>query len=101
MLYASSGRHMSIFDTLNKLLGDPNEKELKKLRPVIQKVRQAEKMPEIQALTLETLPKKTDELRARAQSGTSLDDLLPEAFATAIRACELIKGRTITMGKQE
>ncbi|MBI3619477.1 preprotein translocase subunit SecA [Candidatus Peregrinibacteria bacterium] len=93
---------MAFLDTLNKLLGDPNKKELKKLSPVIQEVRKAGEAPSIRALTLETLPRKTDEMKAKAQAGlVSLDDLLPEAFATAIRACELLQGKTVMIGRQE
>jgi len=94
---------MGVIDFLNKFLGDPNEKELQKLRPIIKLVRDAEKAPTIRALTLETLPGKTQEYRDRVAKGESLDSLLPEAFATAIRACELLKesGRKVSLGKQE
>ncbi len=102
---------MAFLDVLNKLLGDPNEKELKKLRPIVTQVREKEKDPAIRALTLETLHAKSDELRARIQSemaaGKSerqvLDALLPEAFAVGIRACELLRdsGRTVKVGKQD
>jgi preprotein translocase subunit SecA len=92
---------MSFIDFLNKLLGDPNEKELKKLRPVVGAVRTAHASLEIQALTLADLPKKTEEFRQRLADGVTMDDLLPEAFATVIRACELLQGKTISIGKQE
>jgi len=93
---------MAFLDTLNKLLGDPNVKELKKLNPVIKQVRDFGQRPEIRALTLADLPKKTEELKARVQAGTSLDDLLPEAFAVHIRACELLKesGASMQIGNQ-
>jgi preprotein translocase subunit SecA len=92
---------MSVLDSLNKLLGDPNEKELKKLRPVIKQVRDYAARPEIRALTREDLPKKTDELKAKVQAGLSLDEILPEAFAVHIRACELLQGEKATIGRQE
>ncbi len=107
---------MAFLDVLNRLLGDPNEKELKRLRPIVPQVREFEKRSEIRALTLESLPGKTAELKARIQAGISagnpsssagaralLDEMLPEAFAVAIRACELLKesGVKIQMGKQE
>lgn len=94
---------MAIFDTLNKLLGDPNAKEIKKLWPLVHAVREAEKRPEIRALTLETLPAKSQEFKDRVQKGETLDQILPEAFATAIRACELLKesGQKISLGNQE
>ncbi len=94
---------MSFFDVLNKILGDPNEKELRKLRPLVKQVRKAGEDPAIRALTLEGLPKKTQEFRDRIIKGETTDDLLPEAFAVAIRACELLKesGKKMQMGNQE
>ncbi|TSC59082.1 MAG: preprotein translocase subunit SecA [Candidatus Peregrinibacteria bacterium Greene0416_19] len=93
---------MPFLDTLNKLLGDPNKKELQKLWPLVREVRRAQQAPSIAALTLETLPRKTEELKARVQAGlATLDQVLPEAFATAIRACELLQGKTMAIGKQE
>ncbi len=102
---------MAFLDNLNKLLGDPNEKELKRLRPIVTQVRAAEKQPAIRALTLADLPGKTNELKARIQTEIAkgrkaqdvLNDILPEAFAVAIRACELLKesGAKVQMGKQE
>jgi preprotein translocase subunit SecA len=91
---------MAILDTLNKLLGDPNEKELKRLRPIVKQVRDAAAKPDIRALTLDDLPAKTEELRQKYKEGTSLDVLLPEAFAVHIRACELLQGHTLDIGKQ-
>ena len=91
---------MTIIDSLNRLLGDPNKKELRKLEPIVLLVRQAGKRPEIKSLTLATLPKKTQEFRDRYAKGENLDALLPEVFATAIRACELLVGKTMTIGAQ-
>ena len=92
---------MSVLDSLNKLLGDPNEKELKKVRPVIKQVRDYAARPDIRALTREDLPKKTEELKAKVAGGMTLDEILPEAFAVHIRACELLQGEKMTIGKQE
>jgi len=92
---------MPFLDSLNKLLGDPNVKELKKLRPVIKQVRDFCERPEIKALTREDLPKKTEELKAKVAAGTTLEELLPEAFAVHIRACELLQGEKATIGRQE
>ncbi|MSR86762.1 preprotein translocase subunit SecA [Candidatus Peribacteria bacterium] len=98
-----------MFDILNKLLGDPNEKELKRLRPLVPQVREFEQRPEIRALTREDLPRKTAEMKARVQKEVDagkkpedvLNDILPEAFAVVLRACELIQGDKVQMGKQE
>lgn len=91
---------MAILDSINKLLGDPNEKELKKLWPIVRAVREAEKAADIRALTRETLPAKTEELKAKIAAGATLDDILPEAFAVVVRACELIQGETLGIGNQ-
>ena len=83
---------MSFIDSLNKLLGDPNEKELKKLRVMTPKVRAIQSSDEYLALTLDDLPKKTEAFKKRIADGETLDDLLPEAFALVGRACELLTG---------
>ena len=83
---------MSFIDSLNKLLGDPNEKELKKLRVLTPKVRAVQSSDEYLALTLDDLPKKTEAFKKRIADGETLDDLLPEAFALVGRACELLTG---------
>ncbi|MBU0766298.1 preprotein translocase subunit SecA [Patescibacteria group bacterium] len=92
---------MSTIDFLNKLLGDPNERELKRIRPKVARVKKAMESEEIKKLQLDDLPKKTKEFRDRARAGASLDEMLPEAFATVIRACELIKGKEAILGKQK
>jgi preprotein translocase subunit SecA len=91
---------MNVIDWLNRLLGDPNEKELKRLRPVVPLVREHQKSNTYQSLKLEDLPKKTEEFRGRIQTGETLDALLPEAFALVIRACELLQGKTMEIGRQ-
>ncbi len=93
--------YMALLDSLNKLLGDPNERELKKYRPLVPKIREVEKTQAIQSLTLATLPAKTQEFKDRIQKGETVEDLLPEAFATVVRACELLKGQSVKMGTQE
>lgn len=92
---------MSFIDTLNRLLGDPNEKELRAIRRLVPVIRGVEKSSEFQTLTLEMIPRKTQEFRHRIQAGASLEDLLPEAFALVSRACELIQGKSIRIGAQE
>ncbi len=91
---------MAILDSINRLLGDPNEKELKRLWPEVTRVREVLAKPEIRALAMEDLPKKTQEFKDRVQAGETLDDILHEAFAVHIRACELLQGATMTIGRQ-
>ena len=91
---------MAFTDVLNGILGDPNEKELKRLRPLVKQVREWEKRQDIQSLTRDDLPRKTQEFKDRIAAGEKLDDLLPEAFATVLKACDLLQGQTATIGKQ-
>ena len=65
---------------LNKLFGTNMAKEIKRLEPIVQKIEALEES--YKALTDAQLQAKTPELKARYQKGESLDQLLPEAFAT-------------------
>jgi preprotein translocase subunit SecA len=69
---------------LAKVVGTQNERELKRLRPIVEDVNRFESS--IQPLTDEQLRAKTDEFRARVDQGTPLDELLPEAFAVVREA---------------
>jgi len=64
---------------LTKVFGTKHDRELKKLRPILQKVNELE--PKIQKLSDDELKAKTPEFKQRIERGESLDDLLPEAFA--------------------
>jgi preprotein translocase subunit SecA len=69
-----------IVDTLlAKVIGTANDRELKRIRPLVAEI--SAKEPEIQALSDEQLRAKTGELRERLASGVTLEDLIPEAFA--------------------
>src|SRR5678809_1261730 len=69
-----------MLDTLlAKVVGTQNERELKRLRPLVPLVAAFE--PALQALPDDLLRAKTAEFRERLAKGESLDDLLPEAFA--------------------
>ncbi len=65
---------------LQKILGDPNEKALKKLASIKEAVNRLES--QFQGLSDDQLRGKTDEFRQRLQGRESVDGLLPEAFAT-------------------
>ena len=72
---------------LEKLVGgDANEAQLNKARLIVARINEQE--PLVSALTDEQLRGKTNEFRDRLQTGESLDDLLPEAFA-AVREASL------------
>src|SRR5712692_4552996 len=69
---------------LAKVVGTQNDRELKRLRPIVGEVNAFE--PAIQALSDEQLRGKTVEFRQRIANGDALDDLLPEAFAVVREA---------------
>ena len=65
---------------MEKIFGDLNEKEVKKVSKIADKVMAYDE--EMQALTDDQLREKTAEFKRRVQEeGESLDDILPEAFA--------------------
>ena len=64
---------------LKKLFGSYSEKELKRIRPLLDKTLSFEE--EFGGLSDEQLKAKTEEFKNRLQTGETLDDLLPEAFA--------------------
>ena len=69
---------------LAKVFGTQNERELKKIRPVVEAINALE--PAISPLSDAELRAKTPELRQRFADGATLDDLLPEAFAVVREA---------------
>jgi preprotein translocase subunit SecA len=73
-----------VFNFLTKVFGSKNERELKQIQPFVDKINALE--PEVQALQDEQLKARTTEFRQRLAQGETLDDLLPEAFATVREA---------------
>src|SRR3954469_21107119 len=69
---------------LAKVVGTQNDRELKRLRPIVAAVNAFE--PTVKALSDEQLRGKTAEFRQRVTGGESLDDILPEAFAVVREA---------------
>jgi preprotein translocase subunit SecA len=69
---------------LKSIFGDPNERDLKRYREVVEVINSLE--AQMKALTNEQLRAKTDEFRQRLADGETLDDLLPEAFAVVREA---------------
>src|SRR5574339_87541 len=64
---------------LAKVIGTQNDRELKRLYPLVGEINALE--PTIQALSDASLRERSDDLRVRADKGEPLDDLLPDAFA--------------------
>jgi preprotein translocase subunit SecA len=68
---------------LTKIFGDPNEKFIKSLDPLIQKINSLE--PVYERFSADQLKQKTDELK-----GKNLDDIIPEAFALVREAAKRV-----------
>ncbi|MEE9284531.1 MAG: preprotein translocase subunit SecA [Dehalococcoidia bacterium] len=69
-----------------KLFGDANERELKKLRPLVDEINELES--EFQQMSDQQLREATAEFKQRLGDGEDLDDLLPEAFANVREAAK-------------
>jgi preprotein translocase subunit SecA len=68
-----------ITQILAKIFGTQNERELKKIHPIVSRINELE--PAIKELSDEQLAAKTNEFRQRVSQGETLDSILPEAFA--------------------
>ncbi len=93
---------------LAKVIGSKNEREIKKLQPLVAAINALE--PEIKALSDSQLQDKTPAFRERVSQGESLDAILPEAFAVCREAgrrvlemrhfdVQLIGGTVLHQGK--
>jgi preprotein translocase subunit SecA len=71
---------------LDKIFGDPNQRYLKKIRPLVEKINSLEK--KFETLKESDFPLKTQEFKERLKKGETLDDLLPEAFALVREAAK-------------
>ena len=71
---------------LSKVFGTHSERELKRIMPLVDKVEALR--PTMQALSDEELRGKTEEYKKRLANGETLDDLLPEAYATVREAAK-------------
>ena len=73
-----------------KIIGSRNDRFLKKLKKHVAQINALE--AEYEKLSDEQLKSKTSEFKQRVQNGTSLDDILPEAFATVREASKRVFG---------
>ena len=71
---------------LEKIFGTHSDRELKRIKPLVDKIESLQ--PTMQAMTDEQLRDKTAEYKQRYANGETLDDLLPEAFATVREAAK-------------
>jgi len=93
---------------ITKIFGDANEKYLKRLEPIVEKINQLEL--ELEKFSNEQLKEKTGEFKERLRKGETLDNILAEAFALVREAakrmlkqrhfdCQLIGGIVLHQGK--
>lgn len=73
---------------IQKIFGTHSERELKYVYPLVDKIEALK--PEMEALTDEQLKDKTKEYKKRLEEGATLDDLLPEAYATVREAAKRV-----------
>lgn len=78
---------MSIF---SKIFGTHSQHEVKRIIPIVDKIEAL--APEFEKLTDDELKAKTPEFKARLEKGETLDDLLPEAYATVREAATRVLG---------
>ena len=94
--------------TLRKIMGTKNERELRRIGPMVGRVNELE--PRMKALRTEEMPRLTAEWKEQVQKGRKLEDVLPEAFAlvreASVRALgmrhfdvQLIGGNVLHEGK--
>ncbi|MEK6603760.1 MAG: preprotein translocase subunit SecA [Nitrospirota bacterium] len=76
---------------LNKIFGSKNEREIKRMRPVAAAI--GAKEPALARLSDKDLGAKTEDFKKRLADGTTLDELLPDAFAV----CREMSKRTLAM----
>lgn len=75
---------------LTKVIGSRNDRTLRRLKKIVKEINNYE--PTFEALTDEELKAKTVEFRQRLEQGETLDQLLPEAFATVREASKRVYG---------
>ena len=75
---------------ITKLFGTRSQRELKSIEPLVNKIEALEE--EYKALTDAQLQAKTPEFKQRLANGETLDDILPEAFATCREAAWRVLG---------
>ena len=75
---------------IKTLFGTRNDRELKKLQPLVSRINELEKS--YQSLSEDALKAKTQEFKSRVAAGEAVDDILCEAFAVVKNACRRLCG---------
>ena len=73
---------------INKIFGSHSQRELKRIYPIVDNITALE--DKWKKLSDEELKAKTEEFKSRLSSGETLDDILPEAFATVREAADRV-----------
>ena len=82
---------MGLFaNTMNKLFGTHSQREVKAITPTVDKIEALSDT--YKAMSEAELKGQTDVLKGRLQKGETLDDILPEAFATIREAADRVLG---------
>lgn len=76
---------------ISKFFGTKNERELKKIWPIVGQINQH--FESYKSLPDDEFPKKTEEFKERLDAGETLDDILPEAFAAVKETCRRLLGK--------
>ncbi len=76
-----------------KILGSKNERDLKKMRPLVEKINEYDE--QYKALTDEQLQAKTQEFKDRLKNGETLEDIELEAFAVVKNAARRLCGTSV------
>ena len=79
-----------IGDLLKKIFGTKNDREIKRIRKIVDVINQLE--PDFEKLTDEQLKAKTAYFKERLAKGETLNDILPEAFATVRETSKRVLG---------
>ena len=82
-----------VMQALSKIFGTKNDRELKRVNKIVKRINELEE--DIEKLSDEELKGQRDKFRAELESGKSLDDILPEAFATVREAGKRALGMRI------
>ena len=80
---------------LDTIFGSHSKRELKKIKPIVDKIEALE--DSYRKMTDAELKAKTGEFKARLAEGETLDDILPEAFATVREASDRVLGMDLRL----
>ena len=82
-----------VLQALSKIFGSKNDRELKRMRKIVQRINDLEE--ELEKMTAEQLFGQRQAFKSRLDQGETLEDILPEAFATVREAAKRALGMRI------